>query len=300
MRSVLVLLAVCVMSSAIASDYEAELDAWRASRLERLTAEESWTSLVGLHWLDPGTKTRIGSAMDNDIALSSLPARFGTIEHADGEWQFTPAAGVEVDVDGTATDADVVLVTDIAAARASTRPTKVRSGGVAFVLIERADRVGLRLWDANASSRLHFAGLESFPVAPDWHVRAQWEAHEPAGAIDIATVIGTVEPMANPGTAVFERNGRRYRLEALLEEGSEQLFFIFADRTSGKSTYGAGRYLYTALPGEDGTVVLDFNRAYNPPCAFSDFATCPLPPPENRLDLSIEAGEKTYRKPETK
>ena len=304
MRLLVCLLTMVVMSGAVASDYEAELDAWRKTRLERLTAEESWTSLVGLHWIDRLKPSSIGSAADNQIVIAGLPAHFATLERGpDGKtlaWYLTFADDVETEVDGQSAQGRIVLRTDQEASRAGARATKVRHGSIAFILIERADRVGLRVWDANVPARVHFAGIESFPVAADWRVTAQWAAHEPPGTIDIATVIGTVEPMANPGAAVFERNGQRYRLEALREEGSDQLFFIFADRTSGKSTYGAGRYLYAALPGEKGTVVLDFNRAYNPPCAFSEFATCPLPPPENRLDLAIEAGEKAYRKPKVK
>lgn len=285
------------VSLASASGFEAELDDWRKTRAERLTTETSWTSLVGLHWLDADAATSIGSASDNGIVVSGLPDRLGVIERDGDDWWFAPVSEVETEIDGQASSGPALLVTDAAAARAGRSPTRVKSGTVVFVLIERGDRVGVRIWDANAPGRLRFAGIESFPAAPDWRVTATWEPHDPAGAIDIATVIGTVEPMPNPGAASFERDGRRYRLEALQEDGSDQLFFIFADRTSGKSTYGAGRYLYASLPGPDGTVMLDFNRAYNPPCAFSAFATCPLPPPENRLDLSIEAGEKKYRKP---
>src|SRR5690606_6107933 len=182
------------------------------------------------------------------------------------------------------------------AADAAARSPKIEAGRIRFVLIERAGRVGMRVWDTQAPTRTAFPGIDAFPGDPAWRVTARWQPHVPARSIDIATVTGTVEPVPNPGAAVFERGGRTHPLEALRDEGSDQLFFIFADRTSGRSTYGAGRYLYTPL-ASDGAVVLDFNRAFNPPCAFSEFATCPLPPPENRLDLPVTAGEQTFRRP---
>jgi hypothetical protein len=295
MRSILLLAGLLLGTQALA-DGASSLADWRKSRLERLTAEESWTSLIGLHWLDREKPSSIGSDSGNDIVIEGLPARFATVRHTPDGWKIAFADGVNAWVDGNAASREVTLRTDAQAGKQNASATKVSEDNIRFILIERGDRVGLRVWDTNASTRLQFAGLQSFPAADDWRIVADWQPHDPPGSIDIATIINTIEPMANPGAAVFERNGKTYRLQALLEEGSDQLFFIFADRTSGKTTYGAGRYLYTDMPDQDGKVVLDFNRAYNPPCVFSPYATCPLPPPENRLDLVIDAGEMKYAK----
>jgi uncharacterized protein (DUF1684 family) len=287
--------AVCLVLLAMpteAGDFAAEQQAWQRKRLENLVREESWTSLVGLHWLDPAVATRIGSNPDNEVVIAGLPERFGVIRHDDGRWLLAPAPGIEARVDGAelANEMPILGRGNDAAARAP----KVEAGRIRFVLIERAGRVGVRVWDTQAPTRVDFPGIEMFAVDPGWQVDARWQAHPPGRTIDIASVIGTIEPMPNPGVAIFERDGREFRLEALRENGSDELFFIFADRTSGKTTYGAGRYLYTPLPLE-AVVTLDFNRAFNPPCAFSSFATCPLPPPENRLDLRVTAGEKAFR-----
>jgi uncharacterized protein (DUF1684 family) len=153
----------------------------------------------------------------------------------------------------------------------------------------------LRVRDARARTRTGFVGIENFPIDVGWRYDARFEPHPPGKTIEIANVIGQLDAMPNPGAVVFERDGQTFRLEAV-DDGDGTLFLIFADRTNGKQTYGAGRFLYADAPVEGRTVV-DFNRAYNPPCAFNAYSTCPLPPPENRLDLAVTAGEKTYAGP---
>jgi len=150
----------------------------------------------------------------------------------------------------------------------------------------------LRARDSEAETRTGFLGLDYFDFDPAWRVEARWEAHPEGTTIPIADVLGELREQANPGRAVFEMDGRQFALEALAAE--DQLFFILADRTSGRESYGLGRFLYADLPA-DGRVVLDFNRSYNPPCAFNAYTTCPLPPPENRLDVPVKAGERGYR-----
>lgn len=298
MRVLWMVLLLVPAASPAAPEFDAELEAWRARRIESLTREESWTSLVGLHWLDSAKTATIGSALGSDIVIGGLPTRFATIAKRGGNWTLTFAEDVEAVIDAAAAPSEATLISDQQAARTKTAPTKVRHGAIRFVLIERGERAGLRVWNAEAPGRTQFAGLDYFPADPSWRYSAAWKPHQPERTIDIATVIGTIEPMRNPGALEFERDGVAYRLEALQEEGSDQLFVIFADRTSGGETYGAGRYLYTPAPDADGRVTLDFNRAYNPPCAFSEFATCPLPPPENRLDLRVTAGELKYSGPQ--
>lgn len=290
-----VLLALLLLSPLLhASDWQAGLEDWRGQRATALAAETGWLNLVGLHWLG-GDPLRVGGGDGADLAIDGLPDDFGTLARgADGDWVLALAEGVVVEVDGAPARGQVVLVGDRAATGA--RPqTRVQHGPVRLALIERGERTGLRVWHAQAAARAGHAGLDWYPPDPAWRLVAQWQAHPPGRTLDIATVIDTVEPMANPGVLVFEHGGRSHRVEALREEGASQLFLIFADRTSGRTTYGAGRYLYAALPDADGHVELDFNRAYNPPCAYTAFATCPLPPPENRLDLAVAAGERTYR-----
>ena len=267
-----------------------DTEAWHAGRIARLRQPDGWLSLVGLHWLQPGTHA-IGSAAANDVVLAVGPARLGTVSLVDGTVTLSPAADAGVQVDGAPVSTPLVLAAD-----SSGKPTVVRfaEGRASFMLIERSGRLGLRVRDAQAATLTGFKGIDTFDIDPSWRIEARFEPHPPGRTIDIASVINTLEPMPNPGAVVFERDGRTHRLEAV-DEGDGQLFLIFADRTNGKETYGAGRFLYAQPPaaGED-TVVLDFNRAYNPPCALNAYSTCPLPPPENRLDLAVTAGEKAY------
>lgn len=269
-----------------------DVETWRAQRLERLQAPNGWLSLVGLHWIEPGTHT-VGQAADNDVVLATGPDRLGTLAFADGKATFTAAPESGVTIDGVKPAAPVVLVPDSAGT-----PTGVvfDEGQANFQLIERGGRFALRVRDARAATRTGFNGIEHYPVDAAWKFEATFEPHPAGKTIPIVNVLGMTEPMKNPGTVVFEKDGKTHRLEAV-DEGDGQLFLIFADRTNRKETYGAGRFLYAA-PAVDGRTTLDFNKAYNPPCAFNAYSTCPLPPPENRLDLAVTAGEKRYPGPE--
>lgn len=153
----------------------------------------------------------------------------------------------------------------------------------------------MRIKNAHADTREHFQGLDYFPVDPTWRIEAEWHPAEPGQTLEMGTAIGTIEQHPVAGRVTFERDGRRFELLPVIESADDDHYFVvFADQTSGKETYGAARFLYTEPP-RDGRIVLDFNKAYTPPCAFTAFATCPMAPPENRLDIRITAGEKTYR-----
>lgn len=271
-------------------DYLRQIEHWHAGRVERLKAPNGWLSLVGLDWLKPGAN-RIGSADDNDIVLAKAPAHLGTVTWAeDGKLSMAlvPSNGATIDGE-PATSA--VLLDDSHAS-----PTTVEFGSVNFIAVDRGGRKGLRVRDTDAATRIEFAGIERFPVDPAWRIVADWQPLDPPFQLATGTVIGTIENYPAPGKAVFERDGQGFELYPVLEApGDTQLFLIFADRTSGKETYGAARFLYADMP-QDGKLVLDFNRAYNPPCAFTPYATCPLAPPENRLDLRVAAGELKYAK----
>lgn len=269
--------------------YQQEIDAWHAGRIQRLTAPDGWLSLVGLDWLEPGAN-RVGSAADNDIVLAKAPAHLGTITLSpDGTLGASFDTPASVTVDGAPAAKRAVLKDDRGG-----EPTRVAFGTVNFVAIDRGGRKALRVRDSEATTRKGFAGIERFPVDPTWRVVADWRPFDPPHSLATGTAIGTIENYPVPGKAVFEREGRRHELLPVIEApGDRQLFLIFADATSGRETYAAARFLYADMP-RNGKIVLDFNRAYNPPCVFTPYATCPLAPPEDRLDAAVRAGEKRY------
>jgi len=266
-----------------------DVEAWRARRLARLTAPDGWLSLTGLHWLDPGRST-LGGADDNAIVLAGAPAHLGTIELGnDGMVVLDLAGGSGARIDGEERS-HAELRDDH-----DGEPTRVSFGSANFIVIDRGGRKALRVRDSEAATRTRFAGIDVFPVDPAWRIVAEWQPFTPERALETMNVVGQLERYPAPGRAVFERGGRLHELLPVIEApGDEELFLIFADGTSGKETYGAARFLYTEPP-RDGHVVIDFNKAYNPPCAFTPFATCALAPPENRLDLRVTAGEMKYR-----
>ena len=265
---------------------------WRQQRIDRLRKPDGWLSLVGLHWIEPGVH-HLGKANANDVQLRTGPGKLGTLTLKDGKAVFKadPAAGVTID--GKPAAGETALRSDATTDEKGPTIVAFDKGSANFQVIERSGKFALRVKDANAPSRTGFLGIDYFAPDPSWRLDATFEAHPKGQTIPIATVINTVEPMANPGTVSFRKDGKAYKLEAV-DEGDGRMFLIFADRTNGHTTYGAGRFLY-ADPPKDGKTVVDFNQSYNPPCVFTHYATCPLPPPENRLDLTITAGEKSYR-----
>ncbi len=253
-----------------------EVDQWHAKRIASLKKEHGWLSLVALEWLQEGENV-LGSAGDVTLPAPAAP-KLGTLTLTAGKVRWNPVDGVPRDLK---TDAD------------EGGPDKVVLGRFAFVVIKRKGRWAARVWDSEAKTRVEFQGIERWPVSAKWKIEAKWEAYEPAKKVVVPNVIpGLEDELEVPGAAVFMVEGTEHRLEPVLEEGDTPLFFIFGDATNGKETYGAGRFLYVKAP-KDGKVVLDFNRAYNPPCAFTPFATCPLPTAQNRLPVRVDAGEKT-------
>ena len=173
-------------------------------------------------------------------------------------------------------------------------PTILKFGTLLLNVIKRGDRVGVRVKDSDSRTRREFKGLEYYPIDPKWRIEARFEPYQPPKIIPITNVLSMTDDETSPGALVFEVGGTTYRVDPILEKGETDLFVIIADGTTGKETYGAGRYLYVSPPDKSGKVVIDFNKAYSPPCAFTNYATCPLPPPQNRLPFRIEAGEKKY------
>ncbi len=281
------LMSLAAIEAPAMSEHEQEVAAWRTGRIERLTAPDGWLSLVGLHWVPAGTAQTVGNGEGNDVDLGVGPKQLGRIEWADGRPWFVAADGAVASVaDAPATR--VELLPELANA-----PVVVRFGSASLQMLQRGEKFALRIKDSEASTRLKFSGIPHFDVDPSWRIEARFERYPEPRTIEVATVVGTLEAYPNPGRIVFERDGKTHRIEALVEEGTEQYFLIIADRSSGKETYGMARYLY-AGPPEGDRIVVDFNKAYNPPCAFTAYATCPMPPEGNRLDLYVSAGEKKY------
>lgn len=278
-----------LISAGIEDDTVKNVTTWREQRVKRLTSPDGWLSLVGLEWLKPGVNT-IGSAKDNDIVIAKAPAHLGRVEWKGEKVTITLAADSGAMINGKA-EVQADMLDD-----AQPTPTVVSFDTLSFYLIDRAGgKKGLRIKDSEAKTRSGFLGIDYFPIDPSWRIEAKWVAFDPPHMLEVPNVIGTIDKMPVPGKAVFEHGGKTFELLPVLEsDDANELFFIIADKTSGKETYGAARFIYSDLP-KDGKVVIDFNQAYNPPCAFTPFATCPLAPPENRLGVEVRAGEKKYR-----
>jgi len=271
------------------ADYPHEIEAWRQDRDKGLRDENGWLTLVGLYWLDEG-ENKIGSDAGNKVIFpeGKAPAVAGTLVRHGKEVQLNPAPGAGFTADGKPVTAPFSLQAD-----AQGKPTVLHLGSVSFFVIQRGDKVGIRMKDSQSPALAAFHGLDYFPLQAAWRVEARFEPYKPAKKIPIANVLGQVSQDDSPGAVVFDWQGKTYRIDALPGDDKGGLFLIFADQTNGKESYGAGRFLDTDPP-RDGKVVVDFNTAYNPPCAFTAFATCPLPPAQNRLALRVEAGEKKY------
>lgn len=272
------------------SNREAEHGRWRERRLRELTAPESWLGLVGLYWLEPGRNT-VGSAPGSAVPMPEGPSHLGDLLWEGTELAWRPAPGSNASVQGGEERAggDLVLRTDIAGEVTASR---VRSGDLVFFVIEREGRLAVRLRDLRWNEKRSFTGVDCYPFDPAWRLEATWQELAQPVTMEVPNVTGELKPVMVRWKAVFQVEGKEISLLPL-EVGDSGVFFVLRDATSGRETYGGGRFLRAKLP-EAGRLILDFNRAYNPPCAFTPFATCPLPPPENWLPIPIRAGEKKY------
>ena len=269
--------------------YAAEIEEWRGGRLERLTSDNGWLTLTGLYWLETGENT-FGSADDNTVVLpdESIPEGAGRLVLGpDGVVTAIASEGASVNVNGEPLT-EARLKTD-----ADGKPNVITVGRVQFYIIDREGRVAARVKDPEAPTRIGFEGIEHFPIDQAFRVEARLEAYDAPREVAVPTVLGQDTTYIAPGVLRFAIDGTDYTLEPYLSgPENNRYFLIFRDATSAVTTYGAGRFLYAAAAGEGGTTDLDFNLAYNPPCALTPHATCPLPPPQNWLQASIEAGEK--------
>jgi hypothetical protein len=285
------LTAAAIAAVNIDTQWKSDLLQWRSQRAQQLSAPDGWLTLVGLEWLQPGKNT-FGSAADNRIHLNAPVAdHLGVLElKSDGVYLSTPATSLlandaparagKVDTDGA-------------------NPTILKAGTLTLLVIHRGDRFALRIKDSQAPTRIHFQGLHWYAPDPHYRIEARWIPFNPAHEEPIPTIIGTTLKLPVPGVAEFTLAGQTIQLEPVLEEpGAKQLFFILRDTTSKTTTYGAARFLYADFPDhgldKPGRLVLDFNRLQNPPCAYTPYATCPLPPSQNKLAVALPAGEQRY------
>jgi uncharacterized protein len=267
-------------------EYVKSIKQWHEKRIARLKTETGWLNLVGLYWLKEGENT-FGSASDNDIIFpENAPAHIGNLILNDGK----VSAQINPDIQ-VLTDSQTVRTLDLKD-DISGNPTVLQNGSLRWFIINRNGKYGIRLRDLNAPLVKEFKGIETYPVDEKWKVNAKFIPYPSPKVIEIPNIIGSIEKDTVEGKLEFKLEGNDYTLDPV-SEGNE-FFVIFADETNGNETYGAGRFLYADKPDSSGMVVLDFNKAYNPPCAFTRFATCPLPPKQNYLHLKIEAGEKKY------
>lgn len=258
------------------------VEAWRRQRYAALRRDIGWLTLAGLAWLQPGVN-RVGSDAANDVVLPSGPAVAGTITVTDARETVAHGAFLH---EGRAAEG-LRLVND-----QEGEATLLELGSLRLCVIERGGRLAVRTWDLASPARRRFDGIDHWPVDPAWRLTARFEP-TPDRTIRVPDVMGVDGEETSPGDVVFELAGATHRLQALPGGDSGELWLVFGDATNGDETYGGGRFVYTGSPSADGAVEVDFNRAYNPPCVFSPFATCPLPWPENRLPVRIEAGERS-------
>jgi uncharacterized protein len=280
----------------MSSEHDREVLSWRERRIARLTARDGWLSLIGKSFLEPGVPQPVGSTADGVLLPADrAPAQVGVFELRSGRVWFTPIAREGLRVQrASSRDAQPLTGAIELKSDALGAPDRLLYGeDLVMDVMERADTFAVRLRDLK---RAHpdFAGIDYFPIDPSWRVVATLEPYVPEKQIDLLYDGGVEQPYFSPGAVRFERDGVEYRLDPVFESDRKRLWLVFGDPSNRDQTYGAGRFLYAPLP-EDGSVVLDFNCAFNPPCAFSPFVACPLPPFQNRLKLPILAGEKRPR-----
>ena len=269
--------------------YNNEINQWRVEREQKLQAPDNWLAVAGLFWLKEG-ENRFGSGKLNAIVLPIGPAYAGSFIRQGRRVTLQPAAA-NVRLNGKAASAQL-LQDD---GNGSATPDIVQVDRLSLFVVPRGNRMGIRLRDPESSYRKQFAGLRWAPVKSAWRKTARFTAYPKPHTLAIPTIIGEKDEMIAPGYVTFQHEGKPYQLEPVYAENNTRLFFIFRDTTSRTTTYQAGRYLYSDLP-ENGQVTLDFNKAYNPPCVFTPFATCPLPLARNRLNIPIPVGELRYSK----
>jgi uncharacterized protein len=285
---VLNLVALVAVSTQTLADgpYQADVESWRKHREAQLRADDGWLTVCGLHWLSSG-QTRLGSDPSNDIVLPThAPAYVGTLELNDRSATFAIAPGVTLLRNGKPFSGGEIHSDH------GPSPDTLAVGDVKLILLERGPRFAFRVKDNKSLFRTNFAGLKWYPVREDWRFQARFIPFDTPTTLKMNNIIGESESSPSPGYVEFDRDGKTYKLQAI-ENKDGSLWFVFRDKTSGRTTHGGARQLDAPRP-QNGSVLLDFNKARNLPCAYIPYATCPLAPPQNRLGLAVEAGEQKY------
>ena len=268
-----------------AQDHAAEVEAWRVDREQRLKADDGWLTVAGLFFLNEGDNS-FGSSPLNDILLRTGPAEAGVFTLRDETITVRAPAGRTLSVDGRAVEAAQLWPYE-----GRERPT-ITLGPLTLFGHYSGDRLAIRMRDRESGIRRSFTGLRWYPIDESFRVPGRYIPHDEPRTMRLPNILGDVETFRTSGSVALTVDGEELRMTAVDSGG--RLWFIFRDLTSGSETYPAARFLYADPPGADGWTTVDFNRAYNPPCAFNPHTTCPLPPRENRLPVRIEAGELDY------
>ncbi len=268
--------------------YQLEIESWHQKRVDELKGPAGYLNLAGLFWLKDGINT-FGSGEKNDIIFpeGKIAERAGFFLLKNNTVTLDAAPGTDISTNGQAIKALVAYHPD------SAKAPKMEYESLQWFIIKRDDKFGVRLRDFKTPELENFRGIERYPVEAAWRLEAKFVPSDSTKRIDITNVLGQTTSQSSPGTLIFTIHEKEYHLDAL-DEGGDDYFMIFGDATNTKETYGAGRYLYVNKPDASGKTIIDFNKAYNPPCAFTAFATCPLPPRQNILEVEVAAGEKNY------
>ena len=283
----LLLVAGCAV---LGGGYRSEIDAWHAERIADLSSPKGWLTLVGLYPLEPGVSTLGSSPYSKLLLPRTAPEQFGSIAVSDSIVMVIPATAVVAYIGD---EAHRIYGWEALRSDRDGSPTVVTAGSIELRVIDRGGALYLRVKDSASTVLRDFAGVNRWPVDRRWRVRARLVAGGPDFTVAVPNVLGQVSDSPSPGWLEFELMGETHRLLPVGEAG-EPLFIIFGDETNGAGSYGAGRFLETGSPAPDGSVEIDFNRAYNPPCAFTPYATCPLPPQGNQLPVAVTAGEMNW------
>lgn len=267
----------------VSDNYEQEVQEWIDDRIETLKEPTGWLRLAGMYVLEEG-ENQFGSGSDQDIQFpgGTIPNHAGTFVLEDGIVEMIVADGVEITTDGKIVEQMTIFDGEEA--------PEINHESLIWHVIQRQDMIAIRLYDTENQKADQFDGFDRYPIKSEWNLKARFDAHPDGATIPVSNVLGQTDEVGNPGTLIFEKDEEIYKLEAL-DSASGRLFLIVGDQTNQTETYQAGRFMYVDYPNENGYTIIDFNKIYNPPCAYNLYTTCQLPPPSNRLDLSITAGE---------